>query len=97
MRRTTRNGRKDSICDRMANVASVKMTAQRKRDSGRVRSRVTAGREKNLIAENQRWDAWLPVGSGSGFGGPLCNVLAGGQAPLIVDWLNCSSHRIGFQ
>jgi hypothetical protein len=48
--RTTRKGRKDSMCDRMANVASVKMTAQHKRVSGRVRSKVTAGREKNLIA-----------------------------------------------
>ena len=57
MRTTTRNGRKDSICDRMANVASVKMTAQRKRGSGRVRSKVTAGREEILIAGNQRWDA----------------------------------------
>jgi hypothetical protein len=77
MRATRRNGRKDSICDRMANVASVKMTAQRKRGSGRVRSKVAAGREKTLIAGNQRWDACC-----------LLALALAVQAPLIVEWLD---------
>jgi hypothetical protein len=58
MRRTTRNGRKDSICDRMANVASVKMTAQRRRRYGRVRSKVAAAREGFDSRKSEvGWDA----------------------------------------
>ena len=97
MRTTTRNGRKDSICDRMANVASVKMTAQRNRGSGRVRSKVTAGREKILIAGNQRWDACWLLALALAVHSATFSQVGTGQAPLIVEWLNCSSQRIGFQ